>query len=212
MTREADQVLVVCQDDAVATRFAQVLSGEYPVSFATTWRESMQSINRHRHQVLMLDPTLLPESATAAIEEMCLASPDTRIIILKTPSSPDINQVELFKHGVHGFCDGEIAPELLLKAVHAVCSGELWLQRSLITQVVDELARIRTPGAGRKVKCLTPRELEVAQMVHKGGNNKTIARKLDISERTVKAHLSAIFRKLDIENRLHLALFFSDLT
>ncbi|NOR39726.1 MAG: hypothetical protein GQ537_00785 [Gammaproteobacteria bacterium] len=59
---------------------------------------------------------------------------------------------------------------------------------------------------------LTPRELEVAQMVHLGGNNKLIARELDISERTVKAHLSAIFRKLDVENRLHLALFFNALS
>ncbi len=48
-------------------------------------------------------------------------------------------------------------------------------------------------------------------MVYKGGNNKTIARELDISERTVKAHLSAIFRKLEIENRLNLALYFSEL-
>ncbi|UCC57176.1 MAG: response regulator transcription factor [Gammaproteobacteria bacterium] len=211
MIRETDQILVVCQDDAIANRFAQVLHEEYTVNIATTWDESMESINRHQHQVLMLDPALLKESTAAAIEETCLASPDTRIIIIETPSSPDINQVELFKHGVHGFCRGDIAPELLLKAMQAVCSGELWLQRSLITQVIDELARIRTPGAGRKVKCLTPRELEVAEMVHKGGNNKTIARKLDISERTVKAHLSAIFRKLDIENRLHLALFFNDL-
>ena len=211
MTYETDKVLLVCQDDAIATRFAQVLNGDYVVAFAATWRESMESINRHQHQVLMLDPAQLPESAAEAIEEMCLASPDTRIIIIETPSSPDINQVELFKHGVHGFCDGEIAPALLIKAVNAVCSGELWLQRSLITQVIDELARTRTPGTGKKVKCLTPRELEVAQMVHRGGNNKTIARKLDISERTVKAHLSAIFRKLDMEDRLQLALFFSDL-
>jgi DNA-binding NarL/FixJ family response regulator len=211
MTRETDKVLVACRDDVIASRFTQVLQEQYSVNVAVTWDESMESINRHLHQVLMLDPTLLPDSAATAIEETCLASPDTRIVIIETPANPDINQVELFKHGVHGFCGGDIAPELLLKAVQAVCSGELWLQRSLITQVIDELARIRTPGAGRKVKCLTPRELEVAQMVHKGGNNKTIARKLDISERTVKAHLSAIFRKLDIENRLHLALFFNDL-
>jgi len=49
-------------------------------------------------------------------------------------------------------------------------------------------------------------------MVHLGGNNKVIARELDISERTVKAHLSAIFRKLDVENRLHLALFFNEIS
>jgi len=49
-------------------------------------------------------------------------------------------------------------------------------------------------------------------MVHLGGNNKVIARELDISERTVKAHLSAVFRKLNIENRLHLALFFNEIS
>jgi len=49
-------------------------------------------------------------------------------------------------------------------------------------------------------------------MVHKGNNNKNIARMLDISERTVKAHLSAIFRKLNIDNRLQLALFFNKIT
>jgi DNA-binding NarL/FixJ family response regulator len=49
-------------------------------------------------------------------------------------------------------------------------------------------------------------------MVHLGGNNKIIARELDISERTVKAHLSAIFRKLEIENRLHLALLFNEIS
>ena len=65
-------------------------------------------------------------------------------------------------------------------------------------------------SGGSVIDCLTPRELQVARMVHKGGNNKTIARKLDISERTVKAHLSSIFRKLNIENRLHLAIFFHE--
>ena len=68
-----------------------------------------------------------------------------------------------------------------------------------------------TTGA-KSLKRLTPRELQVAQMVHLGGNNKMIARELDISERTVKAHLSAIFRKLKIENRLHLALYFSNIS
>jgi len=210
MTHKTDQVLVACKDDAIATRLAQVLNGEYTVTFATSWIDSMESIIRHQHQILIVDPILLPESAAECVEEICHASPDTRILILETRASPEINQVKLFQYGVHGFCNGNIAPELLLKAVNAVCSGELWLQRSLITQVIDELARIRTPGSGRKVKCLTPRELQVAQMVHKGGNNKMIARELDISERTVKAHLSAIFRKLNIENRLHLALFLND--
>jgi DNA-binding NarL/FixJ family response regulator len=93
------------------------------------------------------------------------------------------------------------------------------MPRTLITRIIEDLARERTPAVskgtatgGNAVDCLTPRELQVARMVHLGGNNKTIARELDISERTVKAHLSAIFRKLNIQNRLHLALFLSDVT
>jgi DNA-binding NarL/FixJ family response regulator len=211
-TAAKDRILVVCQDDDIAARFSTELGDHYCVGYAATWSETMGSITRHSYLLLMLDPALLPESGTNAIEELAFAAPDTRIIILETADSPEIDQVDLFKQGVHGFCNSGITPELLVKAVTAVCRGELWLQRSLITRVVEELARGRTPAAGNKVKCLTPRELEVAQMVHKGGNNKTIARQLDISERTVKAHLSAIFRKLDIENRLHLALFFNDVS
>ena len=92
------------------------------------------------------------------------------------------------------------------------------MPRQLITKLIGELARDSSTGthtlsfAGNSsIEHLTPRERQVAEMVHGGGNNKAIARELDISERTVKAHLSAIFRKLDIENRLHLALFFSEL-
>jgi two-component system nitrate/nitrite response regulator NarL len=89
----------------------------------------------------------------------------------------------------------------------------------LISKLIADLANKSGPNnrgsflvKNKAIAHLTPRELEVAQMVHLGGNNKLIARELDISERTVKAHLSAIFRKLDIENRLHLALFFNKLS
>ena len=106
---------------------------------------------------------------------------------------------------------------MLNKAVQMVCEGEYWIQRKLIAKMINDLAReiaeSHSPG-GRDdsavIDALTPRELEVAKMVRLGGNNKLIARELDISERTVKAHLSAIFRKLDVQNRLHLALYFSE--
>ena len=107
---------------------------------------------------------------------------------------------------------------LLNKAVRAVCNGELWMPRTLITRIIEDLSGrpvsvdgADTDPAHSAVECLTPRELQVARMVHLGGNNKTIARELSISERTVKAHLSAIFRKLNIQNRLHLALFLNDI-
>jgi DNA-binding NarL/FixJ family response regulator len=139
-------------------------------------------------------------------------------MIIETPSGPEVDQVAFFNAGVHGFCKENIPPALLKKAIDAVLTGELWMPRSLITRIVDEYTRNRrgtvnfSRQTDKAVECLTPRELEVARMVHRGGNNKTIARKLNISERTVKSHLSAIFRKLDIENRLHLALYLNEIT
>ncbi len=211
MTAEQDQVLIACRDDGISDRFTQVLGDCFAVTQVATWQDSVSILERSRFQVLLLDPALLPDGRSDAVRDLSVAAPDVRMIILESADPGEIDQIALFRNGVHGFCGTDISPDLLVKAVTSVCNGELWMQRGLITRVVEDLARVRSPAAGNKVKCLTPRELEVAQMVHRGGNNKTIARKLDISERTVKAHLSAIFRKLEIENRLHLALFFNDI-
>jgi DNA-binding NarL/FixJ family response regulator len=167
----------------------------------------------------MLDPDSFNDSLSQTITKIIKKTPQTKIIVLEGTTENPVNQMSLFKTGAHGFCAVDIKPDLLLKAAYAVCNGEIWVPRQLITQIIGELARegskgTLTPGrAGAKsVECLTPRELQVAQMVHLGGNNKIIARELDISERTVKAHLSAIFRKLEIENRLHLALLFNEIS
>ena len=154
----------------------------------------------------------------ATITETITRTPLTRVIILEDDKNRPVDQLALFKSGVHGFLSHSITSTLMLKAAHAVCDGEIWIPRQLITKLIGELARDTHAGthtlsfAGNgSIEHLTPREIQVAEMVHRGGNNKSIARTLDISERTVKAHLSAIFRKLDIENRLHLALFFNEL-
>jgi len=215
----ANQVLIACDDHEIVTHYTEVLGDNFTLTCCANWAATIDAVSRDQQQVLLLDPELVHQVEPDFTTELFAVSPDSRIIILETLSGPAIDQVTLFKMGVHGFCHCNITPELLNKAVNAVFNGELWMQRSLITRVIDDLARNRRPRAGsvdhpasKNVECLTPRELEVARMVHQGGNNKTIARKLDISERTVKAHLSAIFRKLNIENRLHLAIFFNDVT
>lgn len=207
---DMEAVLLACEFRDLGARFLKFLEPEYRLECCYRWRDALEAITRNRYPLVLLDPLLCSDNHESALGEIFSASPDSRIILLESAAGPRLDQMALFKKGVHGFCRSDISPGLLLKAVNAVISGELWIQRSLITRVIDEMARNRSPAASNKIKCLTPRELEVARMVHMGGNNKTIARKLDISERTVKAHLSAIFRKLEIENRLHLALFFND--
>jgi DNA-binding NarL/FixJ family response regulator len=100
--------------------------------------------------------------------------------------------------------------------VDAVLRGELWIRRTLTPRLLDELgARLREESEGRReavarLQALTRREREIADLVGNGESNKEIARRLDITERTVKAHLTEIFRKLRIADRLKLALVITE--
>jgi DNA-binding NarL/FixJ family response regulator len=218
MKNDNPRVLIATSDGQLSRRFARILGPQNSVTCVATWLDVVVHTGSATHHVVIFEPALAECGVLEAAAEISAACGETHIIIVDTPPLPETDQVALFKLGVHGFCHRDIAAELLIKAVESVVNGELWMQRSLITRIIDELtqggASSRTGSAqsGRSViDCLTPRELEVARMVNKGGNNKTIARSLDISERTVKAHLSSIFRKLNIENRLHLAIFFHDI-
>ena len=94
----------------------------------------------------------------------------------------------------------------------AVQQGELWIRRSLSWHLLNELVTITQEknrikqAVGELLANLTRREYEIATLVGNGETNKQIARRLDITERTVKAHLTEVFRKLDVADRLKLAL------
>ena len=213
-THTKASILIASDSTALAEWFTEVLANEFVLEVLCNASATCTSIATSHPHMVALDPGLFNETLPATITKIREQTPHTRIIVLEETSSSPVDQMSLFKTGAHGFFAAGIQPDLLLKAAHAVCNGEVWIPRQLITQLIGELARESSAGTQKpsqdgaeSVACLTPRELQVAKMVHLGGNNKVIARELEISERTVKAHLSAIFRKLDIENRLHLALF-----
>ena len=106
--------------------------------------------------------------------------------------------------------DAETA--VLRQAVDAVLLGELWIRRGLVPKLVDSLAAEREDvmnGTTGRFAVLTPREIEIARLIGQGASNKRIARQLSITERTVKAHLTMIFRKTGVEDRVKLALMVS---
>jgi two-component system NarL family response regulator len=169
------------------------------------------SLLRERPQMLLLDLDLRGLDTPKAIARARNLSLATSIVALSGPISEE-TEVDLFKAGVRGYCRNSIDPQLLKRVVVAVQLGELWVRRSLMSRLLDELG-VRSSYAVHdkravigRLACLTVREHEIAALVGSGGTNKEIARQLDISERTVKAHLTEIFRKLGIADRLKLAL------
>ncbi|HEY6043845.1 MAG TPA: response regulator transcription factor, partial [Nitrosospira sp.] len=106
----------------------------------------------------------------------------------------------------------DIEPERLKAVVEAVQQGELWIRRSLSWRLLNELVMMTREknqikrAVGELLANLTRREYEIATLVGNGESNKQIARRLAITERTVKAHLTEVFRKLEVADRLKLAL------
>ena len=113
--------------------------------------------------------------------------------------------------GASGCCNSHAAPEVLRQVALVVGNGGLWVGQGLVQRLVGGAARALagSPAAVASddwAKPLSEREQEVARRVAQGASNKEIAAQLDISERTVKAHLGAIFEKLGVRDRLQLLL------
>jgi len=141
------------------------------------------------------------------------------IILLVGKKYPENDQISAMAAGASGYCEYEEPEAVLLKAAESVMTGEIWLQRHLVPKVIGSFAKIpedKIPGKSNIANAvlfseLSSRELDVAKMIGTGKTNKVIASALDISERTVKAHLTSIYKKLNIPDRLHLAISISDL-
>jgi DNA-binding NarL/FixJ family response regulator len=130
-------------------------------------------------------------------------------------------QINALVHGAAGYCGESEPPKLLLQAVTSVLKGDIWIQRHLVSRVIGTLVKMK-PEPFQTVKIskaiessallatLSSRENDVANMIRNGESNKVIAASLNISERTVKAHLTSIFKKLNVPDRLHLALYIKE--
>jgi DNA-binding NarL/FixJ family response regulator len=211
------RILIASADRELVLRFSAALEPGFRIIEWGGNNTGKGIFNDEIPDLILIDPRFFPEPIDGTITEINDTYDALRIIIIENQSDRQVDQYALFKAGAHGFCKENISDALLNRAVQMVCEGEYWIQRKLIAKMINDLAKEMTdshsPGSrddNAVIDALTPRELEVAKMVRLGGNNKMIARELDISERTVKAHLSAIFRKLEVQNRLHLALYFSE--
>lgn len=114
--------------------------------------------------------------------------------------------------GASGYVHYLAVPRVLEQVAQVIAAGGMWLGADLMRQLVLATARILPAVAtpSKDLSLLTSRERAVAELVAAGKSNKEVARDLDITERTVKAHLGAAFEKLRVRDRLQLVLMFSN--
>jgi DNA-binding NarL/FixJ family response regulator len=185
----------------------------------SSWLEAFPDATvLHPREVKHLPPG---ESAILWCRRRATGSTDTVLPLLKLApgqfavvlaDEPDENIVaESLALGASGCCNTHAAPEVLRQVALVVQNGGLWIGQTLLQRLVGSASRVlasRSDGKteGEWTSILSDRETQVARLVAGGASNREIAVKLSITERTVKAHLSAIFEKLGLRDRLQLSL------
>jgi DNA-binding NarL/FixJ family response regulator len=111
--------------------------------------------------------------------------------------------------GVRGVVPKSAPVDVLFKSIRAVISGQYWVDREPVADLVQSLQAygVETPAARRERVSLTARERQIVSVLVAGCANKEIARRFNISERTVKHHVTNILHKLGLTSRLELAVF-----
>lgn len=208
-------VLLVSADEELRQQWRNALIEQVDWHEAASMRQAEVQLLVSGVALLLLDRRLVTGNICQALARLTLNAPGTRVLLIADADS-DADRMAAIKAGVVGYCTSQAAPTVIRAAVAAIRKGEVWLPRAVIAQLIASFTTecgvqdAATEALRKNLRRLTAREFEVARLVHQSANNKVIARTLNISERTVKAHLSAIFKKLNVGNRVRLALLFND--
>ena len=206
--------ILIVEDHVIVRAGLRMLLESQPdlrvVGEAGTCADALTVTTREQPDLILLDLDLSGEMALASIPDLLAAAPQTRILILTGVRDLELHR-QAVRLGALGLVVKDKATEVLLQAIAKVHAGEVWLERTMIARVLGDITRARrAPAVDRevaKIATLTDREREVITLVGEGLRNKQIADRLAISETTVRHHLTAIFAKLEVTDRLELVIY-----
>jgi two-component system, NarL family, nitrate/nitrite response regulator NarL len=157
-----------------------------------------------RPDVLLLGLELPKVPCLDILRELASRSPQTRTVVLvDDPQTPRCFQA--LEIGARGILSRNASKELLYKSIRCVVAGEYWVGREQMATLCQYLRESKQKGEDAKL--LTWRETEIVSAILSGCSNKDIAGQFSISEETVKHHVTNVFRKFKVSNRLGLALY-----
>ena len=202
------KVLIV--DDHVLIRegLRRILSLEPSIALvgeAENGKQAIEVVTEKNVDVVLLDINMPEMNGIKACQLIKKNSPKTQVIALTIHEEEDY-LFEMIRSGASAFLLKDVSSDRLIKTIKGTARGESFIPPKLMSRLFLEINRLAST-TGDKNNGLTQRELEVLQLVAQGQNNKAIAKKLYISEKTVKNHLTSIFQKLGVTDRTQAALY-----
>ena len=180
------------------------------VGEARNRHEAFEVVNVEHPDILLVDIQLGKESALDFLEELMSISESKSILVTGSTSEEDIHRA--IQVGVTGVVFKDEDPDVLIRAIRKVYTGEAWLTRTMMTSALsrfraDRSARLQSDPDSEKIATLTARERQIVALVANGLGRRGIADRLCVSEGTVRNHLSSIFSKLEVSNQLGLVFY-----
>ncbi|GAA3677087.1 response regulator transcription factor [Nonomuraea antimicrobica] len=205
------RTLVADDEPLITTGIRTVLESACDIEVVATasdGREAVRAARRHRIDVALLDLAMPVMDGLDAAAELT----GTRVVLL-TAFGEEGNVRRAVRQGVSGFVLKTCAPDELIRAVRAAHAGQAYLSPAVARQVLDMVAPgddERGRDAARRLAALTAREADVLALVAQGLSNAQVARRVHMTEASVKTYVSRILAKLNCTNRVQAALLLRD--
>jgi two-component system NarL family response regulator len=206
-------ILIATRDTELEHRCRRAASAEHELELVSSISALGERIGASEPAAILLDSELLEKPLERQVGEIVDVAGAARVIVL-TPVFIEDEEIALLKAGAKGCCRRGIDPDSLQQVLSVTSNGGVWVTRSLLPRLVSELRKYvdahRKPAetsADDSLAELTQREREIVRLIVEGASNKEVASSLNISERTVKGHLSNVFQKLGVTDRLKLMLY-----
>lgn len=203
------KILIV--DDHEVVRFGlKSMLENYPdfevVGEAANAREAIHQVKMHNPDIVLMDIRLPGVSGIEATEEITVAHPNTRVIML-TSYAEDEMLFSAIKAGASGYVLKQVNLEDLVKSIEAVGRGEAALDPAVTQRVFQEVRKAVKDEEASAFSSLSQQEKMVLKLVAEGRTNREIAQKLYLGEGTVRNYVSSILSKLGVSNRAEAAAF-----
>ena len=202
--------LVVTRNPEFLQLWTEVLASPVPLRQVASFAAACVVLDERPCRLVVAEFSALPAPAAASIEELHRHAGGARLVLGATRLEP-LQELAAMAAGAAACCAAGLPRVELERIIGAVLEGGVWVSPAAIPLLVTRLRGLATAAPAvpepEALGELTERQREVARMVGQGASNKQIARALNITDRTVKAHLTVIFDKLGVPDRLQLALY-----